>query len=201
MQILRARDHIRMPWKNGGGVTTQIAKYPPDATLDNFAWRVSMADVTSDGSFSQFAGVDRNLSVLEGDGMCLEIAGQPAITLTPATPPFAFPGDVVTAATLTGGPIVDLNVMTRRGHVTQRVERINLSCDERSSSGTADPAALSRTTIILFCSRGSIAISDPRLTIVLSQHDALLADTGAPFSIMARQPSLLHRITIVDANL
>ncbi|MDP1908248.1 MAG: HutD family protein, partial [Hyphomicrobium sp.] len=43
MRILRAKDYRRMPWKNGGGETTEIAISPEGAALDSFDWRVSMA--------------------------------------------------------------------------------------------------------------------------------------------------------------
>ncbi len=51
MQILRASDHRVMPWKNGGGSTTEIAVFPIDSGLDAFDWRVSMATVAADGPF------------------------------------------------------------------------------------------------------------------------------------------------------
>ena len=76
MRILRASTYRRMPWKNGGGETTEIAVSPEGAGLDDFAWRISMARVDGDGPFSAFAGVDRTLSILEGEGLRLEIAGR-----------------------------------------------------------------------------------------------------------------------------
>ena len=123
LHILRARDHRRMPWKNGGGETVEIAVFPPEADLASFGWRVSMATVASDGPFSVFAGIDRTLSILEGKGMELDIAGRPSTLLTQASHPLAFPADAPTSARLVSGPIVDLNVMTRRGQWTHRVER------------------------------------------------------------------------------
>ena len=71
MKLLRARNHRRMPWKNGGGVTTEIAVFPANAGLEDFEWRLSMATVASDGPFSLFAGIDRTLAVLEGEGLVL----------------------------------------------------------------------------------------------------------------------------------
>ena len=124
MRILRAADYRVMPWKNGGGTTTEIAVSPDGAGLDDFDWRVSMAQVGSSGPFSSFAGIDRTLSVLEGEGIVLDVAGQPAARLTPASAPFAFPADLPTSAALIAGPITDLNVMTRRGRMRHRVERL-----------------------------------------------------------------------------
>ncbi|WP_421872927.1 HutD family protein [Pararhizobium sp.] len=123
LHILRASNHRRMPWKNGGGETVEIAVFPPEADLAGFGWRVSMATVASDGPFSVFAGIDRTLSILEGKGMELDIAGRPSTLLTQASHPLAFPADAPTSARLVSGPIVDLNVMTRRGQWTHQVER------------------------------------------------------------------------------
>ena len=69
MQILRAANYKVMPWKNGLGSTTEIAIFPANAKLDDFDWRVSMAQVTSDGPFSSFPGIDRTLLVIDGAGI------------------------------------------------------------------------------------------------------------------------------------
>jgi len=54
MKLIPADAMRRMPWKNGGGVTTEIAIAPEGATLDNFDWRVSTAQVDAAGPFSRF---------------------------------------------------------------------------------------------------------------------------------------------------
>jgi environmental stress-induced protein Ves len=123
MHVLRSKNHRRMPWKNGGGETAEIAVFPPEADLASFGWRISMATVASDGPFSVFAGIDRTLSILEGQGMQLDIAGREPVVLTHASESLAFPADVATSARLVSGTIVDLNVMTRRGQWAHRVER------------------------------------------------------------------------------
>ena len=43
--LLAAKDRIAQPWKNGGGVTREIAVEPPGAGFDSFGWRVSTAVV------------------------------------------------------------------------------------------------------------------------------------------------------------
>ena len=114
-RLYRNSDHRRMPWKNGGGETVEVIVHPEGASLADFGWRVSMATVASDGPFSVFPGIDRTLAVLSGDGMALSIEGLGEQLLKPETTPLAFPADAPTTARLTGGPITDLNVMTRRG--------------------------------------------------------------------------------------
>ena len=114
MRILRAADRIAAPWKNGGGVTREVAVFPPGAGMDAFAWRVSLADVTADGPFSAFPGVDRVLTVIEGSGLVLDLDGR-LLALGANAPPIAFAGETPVEARLTQGPIRDLNVMVRRG--------------------------------------------------------------------------------------
>jgi environmental stress-induced protein Ves len=125
--ILAARDRVAQPWKNGGGVTREIAVEPPGAGFDSFGWRISTAVVASDGPFSMFVGVDRVLTVLDGRlGLVVGEAGQ-RVVLTPSTEPLAFPGDVPVLGDTEGGPVVDLNVMVRRGAWIAGVERRTLS--------------------------------------------------------------------------
>jgi len=129
--VLRAANRLVVPWKNGGGTTTEIARSPAGASLDDFDWRVSRAVVASGGPFSTFSGVDRTLVVLEGAGLRLAIAGRGSVVLARGAPPFAFAGDAEVVATLTDGPIVDLNVMSRRGrarHVVSRRE-VTRACE------------------------------------------------------------------------
>src|SRR3954463_8036751 len=73
MRILRSTEYRRMPWRNGGGTTTEIAIAPlPSASGDRFAHRVSIADVATDGPFSRFDGYERLIMLVEGAGMILD---------------------------------------------------------------------------------------------------------------------------------
>jgi len=120
VRLLRAADRIATPWKNGGGVTREVAAWPPGAGLDAFDWRVSLAEVAADGPFSTFPGVDRVLTVIAGDGLVLEIDGRALRLERDAR--LAFPGEAAVGARLTAGPVGGLNVMVRRDAWTARVE-------------------------------------------------------------------------------
>ncbi|OYX30021.1 MAG: hypothetical protein B7Y99_12250 [Caulobacterales bacterium 32-69-10] len=125
VRVLSAADRTPVPWKNGGGLTREIAAYPPGAGMGDFEWRVSAAEVASDGAFSRFEGVDRVITVLSGAGLDLAVAGEP-VRLTPQSEPFAFPGDAVVFAHVLAGPVSDLNVMVRRGLWRADVERLEI---------------------------------------------------------------------------
>jgi environmental stress-induced protein Ves len=118
-RVVRNDDLVRVPWKNGGGTTAEIAAFPEGSGFETFGWRVSMADVASDGPFSLFPGIDRTLIVIEGDGIELDVEGI-AYSLNTASPKLSFSGDDITAGRLLSGPIRDLNVMTRRGQFRHR---------------------------------------------------------------------------------
>src|SRR5437879_4093597 len=107
MELLRAADRTRSPWKNGGGVTSEIAVHPPGAGLDDFGWRISAAVVAAGGPFSRFEGIDRALLVIGGRGLKLQIAERPPATLTRKSPPLTFPGDIAVQADLVRGPVSD----------------------------------------------------------------------------------------------
>ena len=122
MQILRAADRAASPWKNGGGVTCEIAASPPGSSLADFDWRVSTAVVAADGAFSHFPDVERTLLLIAGGGMALQV-GQTTSIVTTVSEPLQFAGDAPTTARLLDGPVSDLNVMVRRGRWRSVVRR------------------------------------------------------------------------------
>lgn len=166
-RLLRNSDHRRMPWKNGGGETVEVIVHPEGAGLSDFGWRVSMATVTNDGPFSVFPGVDRTLAVLSGDGMELSIEGLGDRLLTPACPPLAFPADAPTTARLAGGPITDLNVMTRRGAFRHRLTH------HVTHGGLTLPEAAGQR---LFLPLAPLGVSTPDGLVGLQPLDALVLD-------------------------
>lgn len=106
MQMFRQADLIETPWKNGGGVTRNIASQRDgDATL----WRLSMADVSTGGPFSNFAGLTRVLTVIDGSGMILH--GPDGDQKANYAVPVRFDGKTTIVAELTQGPLRDFNLM------------------------------------------------------------------------------------------
>ncbi|MCW5749506.1 MAG: HutD family protein [Alphaproteobacteria bacterium] len=104
--------HRRVPWKNGGGWTTELAS---DAGADGrFGWRLSLADVEKSGPFSRFPGIDRTIMLVEGRGFLLSVAGAPPVRIARPFAPFAFDGGVSTDCRLIAGPVRDFNLMVER---------------------------------------------------------------------------------------
>jgi environmental stress-induced protein Ves len=98
--------------------------------MDDFGWRVSMAEVALSGPFSRFDSVDRILTVLEGR-LALAFAEEGRVVMLDPGSPFAFPGDVAVSGAPMGGRVRDLNVMVRRGLWRAQVEiwRPDLAAD------------------------------------------------------------------------
>ncbi|PTM93625.1 HutD family protein [Mycoplana dimorpha] len=189
LTILRsATDYKRMPWKNGGGETVEIAVFPAGATIADFDWRVSMATVASDGPFSAFPGIDRTLSILSGDGMALDIDGRPPVRLTGDDAPLPFPADAPTSATLLGGTITDLNVMTRRGAFSHTVTRLKVS----------EPAPLNSdaTVTLILCHKGDVTLTVGDRDVRLSTLDSAIAAAPGDILLSSAAPAELFVVEI-----
>lgn len=168
MRLIRPAEHRRMPWKNGGGETIEIAVSPEGAGLDDFDWRVSMARVARAGPFSSFAGVDRTLAVLDGAGLRLVVTGRHPVELTAASPPCSFPADLPTTAALADGPVLDLNVMSRRGVVEHALDRLTVT--------TPRELRLDCGTALLLCRSGRLDVELADGATSLGPEDTLLLD-------------------------
>lgn len=190
LTILKAENHRRMPWKNGGGVTVEIAIHPQGASVDDFDWRVSMATVASDGPFSVFPGIDRTLSVLEGDGILLDVEGDET-KLTRESAPLAFAADARSSARLLGSAITDLNVMTRRGRLAHNVRRLPVD-GTTLSVADGNPA-------LLFCSEGQLDLNSGSGAVRLEKLDcAVFAGCNAePLTIKGKGTAFLISIVAI----
>ena len=122
MSIVHAADVPATPWKNGMGRTRELAIEPAGADLANFLWRVSVAEVELAAPLSAFPGVDRQIALLEGDGLLMRFGDGREHALLEPFMPFAFPGEATVDAALAGGPTRDFNLMLRRGSATGSIE-------------------------------------------------------------------------------
>ncbi|HST27466.1 MAG TPA: HutD family protein [Rudaea sp.] len=115
MRVLRNTNYRRMRWKNGGGWTTELAMFPQSgADAAAFDWRVSIAEIESDGAFSPFPGCDRHIALLEGVGMELRYDAAETLRLDQRLRFVPFAGEAPVFGKLLAGPVRDFNVMTRR---------------------------------------------------------------------------------------
>lgn len=132
LRHLRHPDYRVMPWKNGGGTTTELIIEPAGATLDSgFLLRLSMAEVGVSGPFSRFDGYDRTLLLLDGQGMRLDFDQRAPLRLDRLLEPAAFRGDWNTSGTLLDGPCRDFNIITQRARCRHRLEILHLDAQPR----------------------------------------------------------------------
>lgn len=98
----------KMRWKNGAGYTFELARSAGD-DLDAFDWRISMADVKTSGDFSKFSGLQRILTVLEGQGLVLHIDGEARQLNTLQSAQFS--GSSAVSCELIAGIVRDFNLI------------------------------------------------------------------------------------------
>ncbi|MBH3392337.1 HutD family protein [Pseudomonas putida] len=147
LQLLRAQDYPRMPWKNGGGSTEEITRDSGEG-LDGFGWRLSIADIEESGGFSTFAGYQRIITVLQGDGMRLLVDGQPSRPLLPFDA-FAFSGESQVSCKLLGGAIRDFNLIYAPQRYRARLQWFDGTSRLYSSA----------STVLLFAASSHVEVS------------------------------------------
>ncbi len=139
MRILRIAGYRIMPWKNAGGITTEILVFPEASGISGapFDWRVSIADVASDGPFSRFPGYDRHIMAIAGHGMVLEGGPDGPISLAANFAPRRFSGDWAISGRLISGPVRDFNLMARRDRYDSRLEIHEAASDLRLDAASS----------------------------------------------------------------
>jgi environmental stress-induced protein Ves len=122
-QLLNLADLPSQPWKNGGGITTEIAIGPVGATLQDFRWRISRAQIEREGPFSVFPGVTRWIALMEGAGCRLDLSDGSGFELVPHRA-FVFSGDLSAICRLNQNrPCTVINVMAKH----DMVMRVNVA--------------------------------------------------------------------------
>jgi environmental stress-induced protein Ves len=94
-------------WRNGAGRKADIAAGPD--------WLVGFAWLDADAAFSDYAGHDRTITLVEGPGFALDFGpAHPALLARHPFVPAAFDGGWPARCRVPDGPCVVLNAMTAR---------------------------------------------------------------------------------------
>lgn len=185
MNIIRVSDLVARPWRNGGGITREILEVRHGAVL---LWRLSMADVASDGPFSDFSGLMRVLTVIDGGAMEL-ITPNGSLMAAPRQP-VQFDGGLAVSSKLCDGPLRDLNLMFDPGHIEGKLGlvegplRINLTCTAQQSYA-----------LHMLCGKAGVGGDE-----VLAGGDTLVLEAGAQdteITLTAGSAALLISIAIL----
>ncbi len=164
--LLDPAHYRRTPWKNGGGITIDIAgayRSGGDAAgWSDMLWRFGRTRIEQPGSFSDLSGYDRLLAVVEGRGLVLHPRDHAPLQAREPFVPVRFQGDWAITSELTEGPVGVLNLIADR----------------------------SRFTIdLVFPSAGAVATVSGTICIVLALDDAVL-DIGRRTTSLARDFAL-----------
>jgi environmental stress-induced protein Ves len=131
--LIQADEVAAQPWRNGGGLTRELLRWPVGPA--DWQLRISLADVRSSGPFSIFPGIQRWISVVDGAGVRLSLAGAEH-RLQPGHEPLCFSGELPVNCALVDGPTTDLNLMHAGGSASMaRVQSGNAWRSSRSMRG------------------------------------------------------------------
>jgi uncharacterized protein len=164
-----------MPWKNGGGVTIDIAvaMLPGFAAggWDGIIWRFSRTAIVTPGAFSDLSGYDRELALVSGAGLVLETADGEIDVRLPFQP-VRFAGETKIISRLEAGAVEVVNLIGDRSRVS-----IELSC----LWGGVEIACLAGVHILYAAASCTVAV-DGKLGAITAGH-ALRIDAGAEFRV------------------
>jgi len=129
MLLLRESKYLAVPWKNGGGVTREICREPPEPAP--FDWRLSLATIDRAGPFSHFPGYQRTLVLVRGAGVELDFGVHGGATLARTGQLAIFDGAWATACRLLEGASSDLNLIVSQERAESYPRCVPLCTAER----------------------------------------------------------------------
>jgi environmental stress-induced protein Ves len=134
LKVIRKDSFTRTVWKNGGGVTHEAIRVPPSG--EPFSWRVSVAHIEKSGPFSDFAGYERKMLLLQGRGLRLTFGDGRRSELRDVGDCVEFDGATSAHCDLLDGPCIDLNLMTSKSLRTHaQIERLHGSFAATAGAG------------------------------------------------------------------
>jgi environmental stress-induced protein Ves len=125
--LLDPAGYRRTPWKNGGGVTIDIAEQD--------GWRFGRTPITQPGPFSDYTGFDRVQVLVAGGGLVLETPDGEIDVRTPFKP-VAFAGETPIVSRLENGPVEVVNLIGNRARVRVDLQVLHAGAAMGRSAGT-----------------------------------------------------------------
>ncbi|MFY8040167.1 MAG: HutD family protein [Bosea sp. (in: a-proteobacteria)] len=118
--LLSPAGYRRFPWKNGGGVTVDIAAERldgyPEGGWQGLVWRFGRTTIPAPGPFSDLAGFDRCQVVIGGAGLLL-VTPEGEIDLRQPFQPVRYRGELPITSRLEQGPVEVVNLIADRTRV------------------------------------------------------------------------------------
>ena len=181
LRLLTATDFRRLPWQNGRGTTLELVRH--DDATGALLWRLSVADVVEPGPFSPLPGIDRVITLIDGNGFDLDFGGaRPGATLRPFEP-LAFSGDWRTTATAVHGHSRDFNVMTARR---------KLAAEVVVARAELPPAEL----VYVYSGRGSVTVAAGDRMVRAEAGELIECRESEPICVKADAPAAVLTVRL-----
>lgn len=166
--LIRLAQAAVQPWRNGGGTTRELFTWPANDRNNPSsaaAWqlRISVADISADGPFSAFPGVDRWFAVAKGEGVDLQF-GTKVHRVNLRSEPLAFDGAEAPGCQLVRGATRDLNLMCQRDAGVARMVTARIA---QSFTSSAPVQALFTTAALIVQSGGQAPLAVPAWCLML----------------------------------
>jgi len=155
----------RTPWKNGGGVTVDIAG-------QDEVWHFGRTPITAPGPFSDYAGFDRLQVLVAGQGLVLDTPGGEIDVRTPFEP-VRFGGETPIVSRLEAGPVEVVNLIGARTKVRIALEVLK----------TDSALAVEAGTHLAYAAHGAGALEVNGTSCRLAADHAVRIDATVPTMI------------------
>lgn len=160
----------RFPWKNGGGVTTDIAedREPGSAPggWDGVIWRLGRTTISAPAPFSDLSGFDRCQVVVNGRGLVLDTP-EGEVDLRQAFRPARYRGEAPIASRLEHGPVEVVNLIADRQRAAIRLDVLQ----------AGDRFAIPADTLVIYAPTGpSQIVAGERPCAIEADHAVRIDD-------------------------
>jgi environmental stress-induced protein Ves len=159
--LLDPSGYRRTPWKNGGGLTIDIAEH-------DGLWRFGRTPIASAGPFSDYSGFDRVQMLVRGRGLVLETPDGDLDVRQPFVP-VRFAGETPIVSRLEAGAVEVVNLIGKRDAV-----RIDLRTIEPGAGSSLMPGVH-----IAYCADAPATLSVAERRHELAARHALRVDAVA----------------------
>jgi environmental stress-induced protein Ves len=147
------------PWRNGAGWTRTVCAHAVDGEV---LWRISVADITGAGAFSQFEGMERTAVMVQGGRLKLSNA-EVQFDFDGMGAKIQFPGEWSLDCSAPATATQLLNIMVRRGRAQAQVEVV------KGAAFTLNPGGAQMVLVL----RGQFNLQSAR-----GRHHTVLARHG-----------------------
>ncbi|MGZ3342072.1 MAG: HutD/Ves family protein [Reyranella sp.] len=173
--------YVRTPWKNGGGISVDIAS-------DGDAWRFGRTSITAAGPFSDYTGFERMQVLVAGSGLVLETPDGEIDVRTPFKP-VRFAGETRIVSRLESGAVEVVNLMGDRRRVQIDLAVLRAGETRRLGAGVH----------IAYCPAGQAAMRLRGAEYILQADGGLRIDDAAgAVATCSAGPIVMGSVTCVS---